>query len=434
MSQQDRRTFLKRTGTSVAGAATSTASLPSAAHGANERVAVGLIGCGGRGIQVARTIGSQNDAVVSYVCDPDSTRAAKAKDSTGAEHAVADLRRILDDKSIDAVVIAACDHWHAPAAILACEAGKHVYVEKPCSHSVHEGRLMIEAARRNKRVVQHGTQSRSKESTAAAVQMLREGVIGDVLVAKHINSQKRANIGHREPSPVPNHVDYDLWVGPAEWRPYQSNFVHYHWHWFYNFGTGDIGSDGVHGIDVARWGLGVETHPSFVAGYGSKLFFDDDQEFPDSYQMTFEYPGDGKVRSKRLLLYEQRIWSPYREDEAGTSTTFYGTEGMMKLTSSGVKVFGPRNKSRELPDFPIDREGAHQRNFLDAIRSGDSLNADIAVGHLSSTLCHLGNIVARTGRTIRFDPGTEQILGDDEANSLLRRKYRDNHWAKPVGA
>ena len=430
MDQQDRRTFLKHTGT---GAAMLTAALPgAAARGANERVQIGLIGCGGRGIQVATALGSQQDAVVRTVCDPDNRRSAKAQQATGAQHAVSDLRRILDYRSIDAVVIAACDHWHAPAAILACQAGKHVYVEKPCSHSVREGRLMVEAARRHQRVMQHGTQSRSKASIQRAVGMLRDGVIGDVLVAKHINSQKRANIGHRKPAQAPAHIDYDMWVGPAEWKPYQSNYVHYHWHWFYNFGTGDIGNDGVHGIDVARWGLGVDTHPGFVAGYGSKLFFDDDQQFPDSYQMTFEYPGDGTVGNKRVLVYEQRIWSPYREDADGTHTVFYGTQGVLKWTRSGLELFGPKNKQRALPPLPEDRDDAHQRNFLDAIRMDKPLNAEIEVGHLSSTLCHLGNIVARTGRSVRFDSSSEQIVGDEQANALIRRQYRENHWATPA--
>ncbi len=432
MNQSDRRTFLKRTGSGAAVAGLLSSSVRHAsAHGANERVNVGLIGCGGRGITVATLIASQNDASVRYVCDPDGRRASKARDATGAHHAVSDLRRILDDKAIDAVVIAACDHWHAPAAILACEAGKHVYVEKPCSHSLREGRLMINVARRNERVMQHGTQSRSRGTFRSAIQLLREGAIGDVLIAKHINSQKRANIGHRQPSQPPDHIDYDLWVGPAEWRPYQSNFVHYHWHWFYNFGTGDIGNDGVHGIDVARWGLGVDTHPSFITGYGSKLYFDDDQQFPDTYQMTFEYPADGVIGNKRLLLYEQRIWSPYREDAPGTSTIFYGTEGMMKSTDSGWELFGPRNKLRTIEDIPEDREDAHQRNFLDAIRNGTPLNAGIEAGHLSSALCHLGNIVSRTGRSVQFDPSTEQIIGDEQASLLTRRMYRDKHWATP---
>ena len=435
MSKHGRRSFLAKTGAGVVGAAAVGMTRPSAkASSSGERVVVGIIGCGGRGLALGKAFAAQNDSRVAYVCDPDRNRAAKAQQATGAEHVEADLRNILDDKTVDAVVIAACDHWHAPAAILACEAGKHVYVEKPCSHNVREGRLMVEAARRHNRVMQHGTQSRSRPDMIAAVEMLREGAIGDVLIAKHVNSQRRANIGRHKPSPPPSHVDYDLWVGPALWLAHQSNFVHYHWHWFYNFGTGDIGNDGVHGIDVARWGLGVSVHPSFVAGYGSKLYFDDDQQFPDTYTITYEYPGDGNIGNKRLLIYEQRIWSPYRHDVEGNAEYFYGTEGMMTVGREGIKVFGRKNKlvkhvGRAELSGPED---AHQRDFLDAIKAGNRRpNADIEIGHLSSALCHLGNIVARTGRAVRFDPRTEQIVDDPHARGLLHRQYRDGHWATP---
>jgi len=430
MPTLNRRTFLKQAGAGLAATSVGFSGRISTARGANNRIVVGLIGCGGRGINVVKMCGDQPDATVAYVCDPDRHRAERAKSATGADHAVTDMRRIFDDKSVDAVVIASCDHWHAPAAILACKAGKHVYVEKPCSHNIREGRQMIKAARKNDVVMQHGTQSRSSQGKKIAVQMLREGIIGDVLVAKHVNSQKRNNIGHHQPSSPPEHLDYDLWVGPAEWRDYHSNYVHYKWHWFYNFGTGDIGNDGVHGIDVARWGLGVQNHPSFVTGYGSKLFFDDDQEFPDTYNMTFEYPGDGKVGGKRLLIYQQRIWSPYREDAAGGNTFFYGTKGMMTIGNAGIQVFGENNKLVRQEQKPKREDNTHQRNFIDAIKDRSRrLNADIEVGHLSSSLCHLGNIVARTGRPIRFDPKTEQILGDPEAAELLGRTYRKDHWA-----
>jgi predicted dehydrogenase len=431
MRDASRRKFLKQAGVGIA---VSAASVPRAvtARGANERIVVGVIGCGGRGTGLGKTFHTQPDARTAYVCDPDRTRAERAREAAGADQAVADMRVILDDKAVDAVVIASCDHWHAPAAILACKAGKHVYVEKPCSHNVREGRLMVVAARKHDVVMQHGTQSRSSPERQKAVQALRDGTIGKVLIAKHVNSQRRANIGHRSPSDPPPHLDYDLWVGPAEWRPYQSNFVHYHWHWFFNFGTGDIGNDGVHGIDVARWGLGAETHPSFVTGYGSKLFFDDDQEFPDTYNVTFEYPGTGQVGDKRLLIYEQRIWSPYRQDAEGNSIFFYGTKGMMTIGRGGVRVFGENNKliNREESSSQGD---AHQRDFLDAIREGRRPSADIEIGHLSSSLCHLGNVVARVGRAFRFDPEKEQVVGDDQANALLRRRYREDHWAVPEG-
>ncbi len=431
MDRSDRRSFLKHAGAAAATTSVlSSGRTSAAARDANQRIVVGVIGCGGRGVQLGKICDGQPDATVAYVCDPDRNRAERAKAATKADHAVADMRRIFEDKAVDAVVIASCNHWHAPAAILACKAGKHVYVEKPCSTSLREGRMMIDAARKHDVVMQHGTQSRSSEDIRKAIAILREGTIGEVLVAKHVNSQKRANIGHQKPSKPPGHLDYDLWVGPAEWQEYQSNLVHYNWHWFHNFGTGDIGNDGVHGIDVARWGLGVDTHPSFVAGYGSKLFFDDDQEFPDTYTMTFEYPGEGKVGQKRLLVYEQRIWSPYRADADGNGTFFYGTKGMMAIGRE-IRVYGPNNKL--LRQEKISRGGdAHQRDFLDAMKDRTRRpNAEIEIGHLSSSLCHLGNIVARTGRAIRFDPKTEMILGDEEAGKLLDRNYRPGHWAVP---
>ncbi|MBL7043006.1 MAG: Gfo/Idh/MocA family oxidoreductase [Pirellulaceae bacterium] len=432
MPKSSRRTFLGKASVAATVATVGRASPASTALGANERFGIGVIGCGGRGTSLAKVFASQPGATVAYTCDPDRNRAERAKTASNAEFAVADMRRIFDDSSVDAVVIASCDHWHAPAAILAANAGKHVYVEKPCSHNVREGRLMVDAARENNIVMQHGTQSRSNRGRQEAVEMLREGVIGDVLIAKHVNSQRRANIGHRTPSDPPDHLDYDMWVGPAEWRALQSNFVHYHWHWFYNFGTGDIGNDGVHGIDVARWGLGVDTHPAFVTGYGSKLFFDDDQEFPDTYTITYEYPGGGKIGEKRLLIYEQRIWSPYRQDADGNSIFFYGTTGLMTIGHSGVRVFGQNNKLiKDVPYSPAGDE--HQRDFLDAIKDRTRKpNADIEIGHLSSSLCHLGNIVSRVGRSVRFEPKTERISSDVEAHLLLRRKYREGHWAIPA--
>ena len=270
MTESNRRSFLKHTAAASAGAAAWAWSGGLYAAGANERLTVGIIGCGGRGAGLAEEFAGL--ANVAYVCDPDESRRRQTQERVRAQHAVADLRRVLDDKSVDAVVIATPDHWHAPTAILACEAGKHVYVEKPCSHNLREGRLLVEAARRNQRVVQHGTQSRSNPFIAGAVQMLREGVIGDVLVAKAWDIQRRVNIGHGTPTDPPPGVDYDLWVGPAEFVPFQANRFHYHWHWWYNFGVGGLGADGPHEIDYARWGLGVETHPTTVAGLGGKYY------------------------------------------------------------------------------------------------------------------------------------------------------------------
>ena len=433
MKTQTRRTFLKRAGLGTAGATALAWSAPACvAAGAAERVVVGVLGLS-RGRSLAGALAGHN-ARIAYVCDPDEARANAARKTTGAEHAVADMRRILDDKSVDAVAVATPDHWHAPAAILACEAGKHVYVEKPCAHNIREGRLMIETARRTNRVVQVGTQSRSTAMIRRAVELLREGAIGRVLVAKAWNSQRRGNIGHAEPSEPPAGFDYDLWVGPAPMRPFRKTCHHYTWHWWYDFGTGDAGNDGVHDLDIARWGLGDPGHPSSVAGHGSKMFFDDDQQFPDTQYVTFEYTGDGKPGSRRLLIYEHRIWSPYRQEALENGNAFYGTDGMLILgKGSGWKLYGPRNKLIKEESGTFDL-GAHMADFLDAVRSGRRPNADVEIGHHSATLAHLANILARTGRGhLKFDPKTEQITGDAEAGALVKRTYREGHWAVPKG-
>jgi predicted dehydrogenase len=288
---------------------------------------------------------------------------------------------------------------------------------------------MVDAARRHKRIVQVGTQSRSTEHVMRAMELLRQGAIGDVLVAKAWNSQLRGNIGHAKPSDPPAHLDFDLWVGPAPMVPYQSNLLHGVWRWWFAFGTGDMGNDGVHDLDIARWGLGVEAHPSKIAALGGKYFFDDDQQFPDTQYVTFEYEMAGG--KKKQLVYEHRIWSPYVQEGHENGNAFYGTKGMLILGKhSGWQLFGPRNQPRDkMSGRPDDL--AHHRNFLECIRNDRHPNADIEIGHLAATLCHLGNIATRVGRTLRFDPQTELVEGDEEANRLVRRTYRPGHWAVP---
>jgi len=436
MKDTNRRQFLKRTSTLVAGATTLGFTSSARAAGATGKIVLGIIGPGGMGTNLLKSFVTQKDVEFAYVCDVDADRMAKAAKevetiSGKAPKSVKDLRRILEDKSVDAVIIATPDHWHAPATILACDAGKHVYVEKPCCHNIREGRLMVEAARRNKRVVQTGTQSRSTEHVMKAMELLRNGAIGDILVSKAWNSQLRGNIGRAKPSDPPSNLDFDTWLGPAPVVPYQSNMLPGIWRWWYAFGTGDMGNDGVHDLDIARWGLGVETHPSTVAALGGKLFFDDDQQFPDTQYVIFEYHGDGQ--RKKQLMFEQRIWSPYVQEGYENGNAFYGTKGMLVLgKSGGWQLFGPRNEPREKmtgkPDGP-----AHHRNFLDCLKNDKRPNADVEIGHLSAALCHLGNIATRVGRTLHFNPKTEQIEGDEEANRLVRRTYRDGHWAVPKG-
>ncbi len=439
MSTTDRREFIKHTGQGAAAATVLAFSGAVQARDAADRLVVGVIGPGGMGSHHVDLLAKNKQMHLAYVCDVDETRLAAAAATTEklsgkAPKAVKDLRRVLDDKSVDAVWIATPDHWHGPATILACNAGKHVYVEKPCAHNIREGRLMIEAARRNKVVVQVGTQSRSTEHVRQAMDRLRAGAIGDVLVSKAWNSQLRRSIGHAKPSDPPSTLDYDLWLGPAPAVPYQSNLLPGIWRWWYNFGAGDMGNDGVHDIDLACWGLGVETHPSSVVALGGKYFFDDDQQFPDTQTVVFEYAADGKVGHKRQLIFEQRIWSPYVQEGYENGNAFYGTRGMMLLgKKGGYKIFGPRNKLVEEvnsgePDLP-----SHHQDFMACIRNGARPHADIEINHRSSALCHLGNIATRVSGTIQFDPQAERITNNPDAASLVRRVYREGHWAVPRG-
>ncbi len=431
-----RREFLKQAAAATAGIYAYSRTEASMAEASNDLV-VALIGCGGRGQVVTDEFAKINNVHIGYVCDVDASRrsAAASRFKLEQDQAVNDLRRILDDKSVDAVIIATPDHWHAPAAILACQAGKHVYVEKPCSHNFHEGQLLVDAAHRSRLVVQHGTQSRSSQFFADAIQLLREGIIGDVLVAKAWNVQRRQDIGRKQPSDPPKDLDYDLWVGPAPMVPYRSNCGHYTWHWWYDFGTGDLGNDGCHELDYAAWGLGVDTHPIRISALGGKYYFNDDQQFPDTLTAIYEFANRENADKKQQLIFEMRLWSTNYPFNADSGVEFYGTKGKMLLSKRGkMEVFDERNqrvpnlKPRDPILLPVSN---HQADFVDAIIHKRPPNAEIEVGFRSAALCHLGNIAARVQRVIQFDGQEGAIIGDAEAHRLLSRSYRSGHWAVP---
>lgn len=421
-----RRYFI---GTAIAGAAMSGVR----AVAANDKANIGMIGVGGRGRSLTGAFARQPDVNVAYLCDVDQTsleRANQVLERAGKPKAqnVSDMRRLFDAKDVDAVVIATPDHWHAPATILACDAGKDVYVEKPGSHNIREGRLMVDAARRNNRIVQLGTQSRSRPSTIQAIELANSGKIGKVIMAKAWNIQLRDNIGHKEDSEVPDGVDYDLWLGPAPWIPFNENRFHYKWHWHWHFGTGDAGNDGAHQLDIARWALG-QNYPKTVSGMGGKFFFDDDQQTPDTMNITFDYGSEA-------LIWEMRIWNPYGMEGQDNGVALYGTEGSIHIgrwnRRWGYKLFDTGSKLVEHNDANDDGDH-HMRNFIECVRSRKLPNADIGIGHLSIMHCHLANIVSRTGRNLHFDQGSETIPGDPAANVHVKRLYR-THWSTPKGA
>jgi predicted dehydrogenase len=402
---------------------------------ASDKVTVVLMGINGRGRTMAQWFGALPDVRIPLVCDTDANVVGPVikmvtESQQQAPELITDIRRALDRKDVDAIVMATPIHWHAPGTILACEAGKDVYVEKPASHNIREGRLMVEAARRNNRIVQLGIQSRSRYVTERFIEYVRSGKLGKSPMAKVWNVQMRRSIGHREDEAVPTGVDYETWTGPLPKMPFNRNRYHgtVNWHWHY--GCGDIGNDGIHWMDIARWALDVK-YPSSVSGMGRKVFFDDDQQTPDTMNITYDF-------GEKLIHFEQRLWNSYRLEGSENSVAVYGSDAMAQAGrwDGGLhefRVYDRKGKLAHSDKEPEPDHTYHARNFIDCVKSRKSPNGDIEAGHLSTVLCHLGNIVARTGRNIRFDGATESIPGDAEANSLVKREYRQ-HWSTPKGA
>ena len=417
----DRRTFLARAaaGGAMAGWALASGGIAWGADAPSNRVVVGLMGCA-RGRALVTTFAKQEGVEVKYVCDVDSARAGSCADLVAGAvgkkpEAVTDFRRILDDAGVDALLCAAPNHWHAPATILGCAAGKHVYVEKPCSHNPHEGELMVAAARKHNKAVQVGTQRRSSEGTQLAIKKVLDGKIGRVYLVRSWYSSARGSIGVGKPAPVPTELDYELWQGPAPRRPYLDNLVHYNWHWRWHWGNGELGNNGVHTLDLCRWGLGVD-FPIRVTSSGGRYHFQDDQETPDTQTVCYEFPGGRSITWQGLSCNRRK----------SGFVTFYGDQGTLELESNGSHVVYDLG-DRELDRFKSSSQGdvEHVVDFLTAIRTQQvrKLNCEIEEGHKSTLLCHLGNIAQRTGRTLTCDAANGHILNDPDAMALWRREY-----------
>jgi predicted dehydrogenase len=441
-SSLDRRDFLKAASAAGLGAlATSRGVGPLFAVDGSpaEKVVVGVMGLNGRGLVLARLFARGTNSTVGYVCDVDSSVMAKAVAAIGQAQTkpprgVADIRRMLDDKSVDAIVVAAPDHWHAPATILALQAGKHVYLEKPGAHNPREDELLMEAARKYQRRVQLGTQVRSAPHVAEIVQSVRGGVIGTPYLARAWYANTRTGIGKGKVATVPSNLDWELWQGPAPRTPYRDNVVHYNWHWFRRWGTGEICNNGTHEIDVARWMLRVD-YPRSVVSTGGRFHFADDWEFPDTHQATFEFDGG------KSIIWQGQSCNGLHQYGRPRGTTILGTGGSVVVDRDGYVVYDLKNKVvkesaagakvdslNTLSDDPLTQ--LHIDNFVGAVRGGTPLTAPIEDGAKTALLCHLGTISHQVGRKLETDPTNGHIIGDADAARLWSREY-DPRW-KPV--
>ncbi len=400
------------------------APLYSAARQPGEKIRVAVLGVNGRGKDHISGFMGLKDAEVVCLCDPDGDLVAKRADEFQTKYGKKvetqkDLRKVFDDKGIDAVSIATPNHWHSLAAIWACQAGKDVYVEKPGSHNIFEGRKLVEAAAKYKRIVQHGVQLRSSEALREGVELLRKGAIGEVYMSRGLVFRNRPSIGKKQPEAVPANFDYDLWEGPATHVPFSRRHVHYNWHWHWHWGNGDVGNQGIHETDMCMWGLGVDTLPEKITSMGGKFTWDDDKETPEVQTSLYHYP-----QLKKMIQFEVRHWHTNAEDGASVGNLFYGKDGYMVV--KGYDTFeiylGPKKEKG-----PARKAGGnHYQNFIDAVysRKTSDQHGPVETAHLSSALAHLGNISYRLDRVLHFDPTKEKFVKDPEADKMLKRTYR----------
>jgi predicted dehydrogenase len=432
----DRRQFLSRAGAAVA--VTTLGASQAAKAAVNERVAVCVMGVRGRGNALLNAFASLPTVDVKYVCDLDETvlksRTDQVASLTGRRpEPITDFRRALDDKNLDAIVAGTPDHWHALPAIMACQAGKDVYTEKPDAHNILEGQTMVAAAKRHKRIIQLGTQGRSSKHLASASEYIASGSLGRVIFAKAWESAKQGAIAKVPDSDPPAGFDYDFWLGPAPKRPFNKARFHGNWRWFFDYGTGDLGNDGVHRLDNALRALNAGVvaqggkplmYPRAVSSIGGKYYFDDAQEWPDTLQVNYDYPG-------YVLTYELRIWTPYPLEGESEGALVYGDGGYIVIGNGRWRAYDAKGKVMK-EDSSGDNTSGHAQNFIDCMHSRQKPNADLeTVGHPSSMLCHLGNASWRAGRTLKFDPETYTFTGDADANQYLTRAEYRKPWLLP---
>jgi predicted dehydrogenase len=410
--------------------------------GANDRIRVAMMGVNSRGLALANNFSLQPNCEITYVCDVDHRAADKCiseveKNQNKRPKAEPDFRKALENKEVDALVVAAPDHWHAPAAILASKAGKHVYLEKPCSHNPNEGEILLAVANKYKNVIQMGNQRRSWPNVIAAIKELHGGVIGRPYFAKTWYANNRPSIGIGKETAVPSWLNFDLWQGPAPRTAYKDNILHYNWHWFWNWGTGEALNNGTHMVDIARWGLGVD-YPTKVTSAGGRYRYQDDWQTPDTQVITLEFG------NKASITWEGRSCNSRNVESESVGVIFYGENGSLQINGgNSYAIHDLKNKlvkevkndmnvdARSLTSPSQALDALHINNFFDAIKKGTSLNSDILSGHQSTLLVQLGNIAQRTGSTLNIDPKNGHILNNKEAMKYWSRTYQKG-WEPTV--
>jgi len=440
----NRRDFIKNSGLTVAGIGLSGLAMPSVfTQGApNKRIVIAVMGVNGRGNYMAKLFAKMPDCEVGYICDVDERAMNKTVNEVAAiqtrkPKAEKDFRKAMEDKGVDALVIAAPDHWHAPATIIACSMGKHVYVEKPLSHNPNEGELVIQAARKYNRIVQMGAQRRSGTGIIQMINDIRSGIIGNAYMAKTWYTNNRGPSFFKDAA-VPSWLDYDLWQGPAPRKPYQDGLIHYNWHWRWHWGTGEALNNGTHEVDVARWGLGVE-FPSRISSLGGRYSFEDDWETPDTQTISVEFP------EKKLILWESRSCNNFKVDGSDRGVIFYGDKGTIRYPGANsytvydkagkvVKDFKDQTDSQDTTNTVsagANLDEMHVANFLDCVRTGKVPTAECEIGHRSTLLVQLGNISWLTKQTLEIDPKNGHILNNSAAQQYWEREY-EKGWEPRV--
>ena len=410
--------------------------------GSNEKITAAVMGVNSRGLSVGTNFASQKECEMLYVCDVDSRASDKCvnaieKAQQKKPKAEGDFRKALEDKNLDLLIVTAPDHWHAPAAMLAVAAGKHVYLEKPCSHNPNEGEMLVKAAAKHNKLLQMGNQRRSWPNVIAAIKELHAGVIGRPYYAKTWYTNNRESIGIGKTTEVPSWLNYELWQGPAPRRAYKDNLIHYNWHWFWNWGTGEALNNGTHMVDLARWGLGVD-YPTRVTSAGGRYRYQDDWETPDTQVIDLEFANN------TLISWEGRSCNGKSIEGSSVGVIFYGETGSLLIESgNSYKIFDLKSKlvkevKNDITANALDRTGPgmeldalHIQNFFSAIKKGTQLNSDILSGHQSTLLVQLGNISQRTGRALKIDPSNGRILNDKEAMKLWSREY-EKGWEPKI--